>query len=645
MVTCRLLSARNSTMSEVSSPFIDVLHEDLEYNSKQVISGLRFQILSLQTEKNLLQMSKDSLKQEYESIVSKKNQELQNLQENVEFLHKKREQLQSKLDNQTAIHDKTSSESSGSVTRLQRENIRLETDLSKLEQKYANVVAKYEHLRLDLNGELSANDELRERIKSLERDNQRLAQVNDELSGNLRLAGDQLHSDTRHVLQEQNDSLTRTNAQLQLKVDELLQKQTSVELLKQQNVSLLSKMARLEELEKKSWDLSIQNAELKVNFDDYFKLIYDTVAHSETDTSELVVRLFVAKFKELKNTRIVLYDKLTQAQSKLDAAEQRVHSLEARAAELEDKISSLEEANTAKDVTLKKLENQKSLNTQEIEFLRNSLKKFDQIARKDDVSEATNQYLTNLEKLVDEYKQKIDTLQKAQPSPVSNKRPRLMESPAPSPKLERENIELQIQLKSLADDVTRLEKLLESKDAVKHQRESFHILQYKSNPFHKDQLVKQQTLDVLRKENEALLKNMSDDVFPKAVFARQEHDKALLQAKIDELTKKINRLKSIYAEKSKEILSIISRFFGYTIEFIPSPVNPNDLTSRIKLVSKYLPENGYLVLDLKTKSLKAHGNSDFKSLCEDLVSEWVNDKGQIPCFLSALSLQVYNTSV
>ena len=51
----------------------------------------------------------------------------------------------------------------------------------------------------------------------------------------------------------------------------------------------------------------------------------------------------------------------------------------------------------------------------------------------------------------------------------------------------------------------------------------------------------------------------------------------------------------------------------------------------------------YLILDVQSKSLKANGNYEFKTMCEELVSQWVNDKHQIPCFLSALnSLKTIN---
>ena len=143
------------------------------------------------------------------------------------------------------------------------------------------------------------------------------------------------------------------------------------------------------------------------------------------------------------------------------------------------------------------------------------------------------------------------------------------------------------------------------------------------------------------------MKNGNVDYVPKSVFARQENDKDILQAKIDQLSKKLNRLKNVYTEKSKEILAIISRFFGYVIEFIPSPINLNDFCSKIKLVSKYMIQKDkehsppYLILDVQSKSLKANGNYEFKTMCEELVSQWVNDKHQIPCFLSALNLKIF----
>lgn len=666
-----------------SSPFVehprDVFNEESVLNLKQIISSLQFQLSSTKSEKSLLEQSKESLSKRYEEIISKKNEDLSSLEQNVEFLYKEREQLRDKVENQKQIFEQQRQELSQEIDELKGSNSRLLSKNDKLEFKLNNINAKYEHIKSDFNYELSNNDQLNGRIKSLELENKRLSEINDEFSNNLNLAADQLSNDRSLELQTINDNLQRTNSQLQLKVDKLLQHKTSTELLKQKNISLSNKVSRLESFEQKCWSLSVENTELKSKFDDYFKIINEYITHEDNDTNESVVMKFVNKLKDLKNNNLVLFDKYSQTQTKLTQSENKLQNLHSKIQhEYLPKIDSLSELNLSKDLQIKKLQDQKMLNNKEIEFLRNSLKNFDRIEaskieneRKENnnpSSEATNQYLSNLEKLVDQYKLEIDSLQKQavkSSSSIGEKRPRIVDDAMEvksmniNTSLDRENVKLQTQVKNLEDEINRLNDKIQSNEKVESQRESIHMVQLKSNPFSKDQLVKQQSLDLLIKENQDLIKKFvegiddeSIDLIPKSVFARQEQDKAILQTKVDQLTKKIHRLKTIYADKSKDILSIISKYFGYTIEFIPSPINPNDLSSRIKLVSRYLsnkdnsaPSNAYLILDLNSKSLKANGNLEFKSLCEDLVSNWVNEKGQIPCFLSALNLKIYETYV
>lgn len=666
-----------------SSPFVehprDVFNEESVLNLRQIISSLQFQLSSTKSEKSLLEQSKESLSKRYEEIISKKNEDLSSLEQNVEFLYKEREQLRDKVENQKQIFEQQRQELSQEIDELKGSNSRLLSKNDKLEFKLNNINAKYEHIKSDFNYELSNNDQLNGRIKSLELENKRLSEINDEFSNNLNLAADQLSNDRSLELQTINDNLQRTNSQLQLKVDKLLQHKTSTELLKQKNISLSNKVSRLESFEQKCWSLSVENTELKSKFDDYFKIINEYITHEDNDTNESVVMKFVNKLKDLKNNNLVLFDKYSQTQTKLTQLENKLQNLHSKIQhEYLPKIDSLSELNLSKDLQIKKLQDQKMLNNKEIEFLRNSLKNFDRIEaskieneRKENnnpSSEATNQYLSNLEKLVDQYKLEIDSLQKQavkSSSSIGEKRPRIVDDAMEvksmniNTSLDRENVKLQTQVKNLEDEINRLNDKIQSNEKVESQRESIHMVQLKSNPFSKDQLVKQQSLDLLIKENQDLIKKFvegiddeSIDLIPKSVFARQEQDKAILQTKVDQLTKKIHRLKTIYADKSKDILSIISKYFGYTIEFIPSPINPNDLSSRLKLVSRYLsnkdnsaPSNAYLILDLNSKSLKANGNLEFKSLCEDLVSNWVNEKGQIPCFLSALNLKIYETYV
>ena len=84
-----------------------MLDEDSEFNSRQLISNLQFQISSLKTEKSLLQQSKESMAEKYEALLIKKNEEVVSLQNDFDYLFKQRDELQSKYDNSQQINGKT----------------------------------------------------------------------------------------------------------------------------------------------------------------------------------------------------------------------------------------------------------------------------------------------------------------------------------------------------------------------------------------------------------------------------------------------------------------------------------------------------------------------------------------------------------
>lgn len=665
------------------------------------IAKLEYENSALKTEKRLLDQSKESMRNRYEDLLKKKNDEINGLQANFDFVFNQRKQLQSKLENHQDVAGKHSKDSSCETAALKKEVRSLTSQIDKLQRHYNGVSGKAEHLRLDLNRELAANDQYRERVAAFEKEVKRLKSLNDDLVDRLEQARS---SSTNGIaasrvsdVQLKYDALQKTNRSLQTKVDSLLQHKISVELLKQKNATLASRIERLEDAEKRAFASEAARLDLETRFNEYFGFLSQNIVnesdstgqadHTEPTQDDRVLN-FVKNYKSLQNRNLVLYDKLNETLSRLAEAEGNQESLLVKIRdELSPQIASLQAAIDQKDTEIKELQKTKLLNRREIDFLRNSLKDMDKVVstkQQDPLKEAaapevpegaqpslnadaTNRYLTNLEKLVDDYKKEIDNLrtqtrtqETSAASAVPSKRPRLVEdvditvSVKNTQNLRNENIRLLAELKGLKDELDLLRNRINAYEKAKASQ-SPQILEFRRNPFNKDQLIKQETLDVLRKENEALLqKYVRDGIFedpdeqvPKAVFARQENDKDNLQARIDQLNKKINRLNTVYAEKSKKIMSLIARYFGYSVEFVPSPMNPNDFCSKIKFFSRTYAlshkdsDIPYLTVDVHTKDLKAHGNYDFRTLCAGLVDQWVNEKDLIPCFLSALNLRLH----
>ncbi|SGZ47541.1 CIC11C00000005002 [Sungouiella intermedia] len=648
--------------------------------SKEKLARIEYELSTLKTEKRLLQQSKDAAIGRYEELLAKKNDELLHLQNNFDYLFNQRKDLQSKLLNQKEVASASSSTLNSELKSLATENKALRGKLEKYERQFNSISGKCDHLRADLNRELQSNDQFRDRIKEMKDENHRLTKLNDDILERMKALSGQLESNNSfnnyEDLQLRLVSLQKTNNQLQFRVDSLLQQKTSIELLKQKNASLESKISKLERAEEKAELLQLENLELRTKFDEYFGVISTSVQSNNSESTDDSVLKFVETFKELQNKNLVLFEKLSEVESNVSRLEDTNLRLQDEInQELKPKLENLQNMVIQQENEIKELKKQKVLNSKEIEFLRNSLKSLDSVtahiqatkisAGTDGSSketearrQATNQYLSNLEKLVDDYKKEVETLRRNSTLPQSvitpAKRPRLIDEDDTKTRaaiaLRNENLELLAEIRNLKDKLNLVTKKL--KLAEKSTDSTNHILELRSNPFSKDQAIKQETLNRLQDENRSLIakyvESRNVESVPRAVFARQENDKDVLQAKIDHLTKRIDRLSSVYAEKSKEIIAVISRYFGYKIEFILSPLNPNEMCSKIKLVSKYTTRKDlgvsppYLTLDVHNKSLKANGTYEFKAMCEELVNQWVNEKNQIPCFLSALNLKIYN---
>lgn len=643
---------------------------------REKVARMEYELAALKTEKKLVEQSRDATITKYERLLSSKNEELSQLQKNFDFIYGSRKLLESSLSTAKLKASKGSESQSRELAALREENKKYKSKLLQLEKIYYSTKEKCEHLRADLNCELTSNDQYRERVQELQREKEAQEAMNRDLLEQLKLSlcvnsgsNNETESLTARIA-----TLQGINSDLQCKVDKFLQQKTGNEILKHKNASLLSQLKALEGYKEKCSRLEQQNAAIQLKFNTYFAAVAECLSVSEESDEASAVLNFSQDFHTLQNKVLVTRDKLNEAQTRLLELEDLRAYSERRIQLLLQQLDAVSIQNGEKDTQIASLRKTATLNHREIEFLRDSLKDFDKLmqdkknnaGKTDDVhtsSGSSEVYVANLEKLIDEYKQEIETLRQQLSSSnvlVDNaptKRPKLLDASDSRMKdisaLRNENLELSIEIKTLRAQIDAHKHNLGQGN--NHDSVSDSVLELRLNPFAADQAIKQETLNVLRAENADLIarfiENGSVKEVPRSVYVRQEHDKDLLQDKVDVLLKKMDRLKTVYAERSKDIISIISKFFGYSIEFIPNPINPNDLCSKLKLVSKYLKqansdgETPYLILDARKRSMKAHGSHDFKKLCEELVAKWVTEKYQIPCFLSALNLEIYSASL
>lgn len=641
-----------------SSPVRDLVVGDHDINSnlKLVIYNLRHELSTFKTEYKLLQHSKQSMIDKYELTLDDKNNQIHKLEDQIGFLYKEKTDLQSLNLNSKQISEKAQKSLQLDKEKLDKEKSTLEDQLDEVDESVYNLNTKYQKTKSDLQCTVEINEQLEDRLQSLENDNNQLLKYNDELIKKLEDFTKNLNSNNMLQFNEnlhlKNISLQKTNNQLQLKLDRLLQNKTSNELLRQKNQTLINKLNDYENLKLKYSALEIEKIELENKYTGFIKVFNDSGQN---------VDKFLDSYNHLKNMNIILEEKNSAYKTELNEYKTNLLEIEYQINnELQPTPENLTNANNVKQQEIEKLQSQAKLNVKEIEFLRSLLTKLEKVNKENQleiVQKSTDEYLSHLERLVDENKKEIAMLKLKLSSAdftIGSKRPRVDEvfkrkTEGEISALQRLNTNLQTQIKDLETENDMLKSQMENMTLVNTKKQELHVLQLKANPFNKDQIVKQTLLDALRKENEDLhakLNNQDLDLVPKSVFERQELDIRNLQAKLDDLVKRNIRLKQSFTKKARDILSSISNFFGFTIEFLEGSINPNELGSKIKLTSKYTDsselQNSYIILDLPTKSLKAYGNREFKEFCQDLVEEWANDKDQVSCILSALNIKLYN---
>ncbi|KAI5970866.1 MAD1 [Candida margitis] len=666
-----------------SSPFIEspsiqnnVLKsyttDTAKLDSKIYISKLEFQIKSFETERELWAKERQTIVSQYENNIKQKNKEIEELKLNMDFVYKENEQLGSKIENSNDISQVRLNELNQQNKELKSRNSKLESNYRSLVDKNDRLIRKHKQVTADWNTQIKVNDELSNELKTRDQTIETLQTSNQEFVDQLEqytklFKNDESLFKNNQILMNKNTSLQKTNNQLQLKIDQLLQKQTSIELLKQKNMSLAKSRDQLEELKCKHQKLEVEKLELESRYNEYFqnleRSIVDDDNYNPEDldvTKSLKVQNFIDKFKELQAQNLTLKEKYDAKTIESNELKQELEDVSKHIEQ--DYLPLIQKGQARNEVAsnrISELEREKMLFTAEIEHLRKSLKDLEAILNSREESKHENktmqQYITNLENLVDQYKRKLDDLSKKQIEvrpQVGEKRQRPDDKSfrQTATDLEKENTQLLATIKKLELVNSELKQKLDSLQVIVQKRDSIKVLELKNNLLSKDQFVKRETLDALRKENEALIEKYinhrsNTELIPKALFARQEDDKTALQSQVDTLTKRINRLRDIYTQKSKDILITISKYFGYSIEFLPSTIRPDELSSRLKLSSKFIPreKNSYLILDFDNKSLKAYGDYEFKSLCEELAHEWVS-KNQFPCMLSALNLKLYEAA-
>lgn len=365
-----------------------------------------------------------------------------------------------------------------------------------------------------------------------------------------------------------------------------------------------------------------------------------------------------------------LVQKIGEIQPEVADRENIIKALEQEIAALKEQLEAAKTASTTSgaDKGRIRVERQRALALKEVEYLRAQLKTFDSedvTYQPENFDQKRQDRIQELEDLVDKYKEEaqslhneLTSLESASTSPTApplagTKRPRehdadLSEHNEQLGQLARKNRKLQDELSEVRSAHSLLQtelKVCQEQLRSLQSHSKTRILSLRSNPTSDFQAVKTSTLAALKLENAELVAHIQRQptlfaTVPASQLAAAQREIADAKAETASSQKSARRLKEVWAAKSAEFKEAIFSTLGWTVTFIPN--------GKMRVESVYCPsrtdehENS-IVFDGEKGTMKVGGGprSPFAQRIGDNIKFWVRERGCVPCFLAALTLEFY----
>jgi mitotic spindle assembly checkpoint protein MAD1 len=470
-------------------------------------------------------------------------------------------------------------------------------------------------------------------------------------------------------------TLETTNREQLSELKHLRSVNKAVEVVEEEKRSLQRKLESTGHLETELAEARLQRQRLedeRLSWTTYLEKSTQSGA-AEFDSPEELARALVQERLTIAN----YVDQVGALHGEITALQNTVQSFQQERKQL---LSDLEAAKmsasaSSADKARLRLERQRQLALKEVEYLRAQLKAFDtedQTMQPEEFDEARAARIQELESLVDTYKRELQAVHAQLSASESTNPISIPTTPQPlagskraNPdsdsggsheqfgQLTRKNRKLQEEINTLQTKIAMQEKeLAVNKQQLTAAKEhsSTRILSLRSNPTSDYEAIKQSTLDALQKENKDLLatlrsskhapKDANIPYIPTTVLGAMEREIAAAKAETASAQKSARRLKEVWGSKSQEFKEAIFSTLGWTVTFIPN--------GKMRVESTFYPsqtdehENS-IVFDGERGTMKVGGGprSEFAKRISDQIGFWVREKGCIPGFLAALTLEFY----
>jgi mitotic spindle assembly checkpoint protein MAD1/[phosphatase 2A protein]-leucine-carboxy methyltransferase len=654
----------------------DPVNEDL----RAQINTLRYELESAKRENEMLKLEYQQEKRELEDRADTEYRKAQQAQAGSELISKKHASLQREL---AEVQTRSANErqelerkirtAQEKAQELQEEADELKEDLASSQRQATHRIntlqAEHKVVQEDLD---DVRAQLEARTNALQAAQRKVAQKEAEVGDlesevmrlkaitgdaeNLAVIKAELSGQVAHIKQLEAEKRER-DAELR----EYRRQRKVIEVVEEEKRDLQLKLRIMDDLRRELSEAQLRKQALEDERNSWTSYLENEAGDDvQFETPEELARAFLRERIE----KTGLMEELGQIKPELSAKESNIQSLSDEKAKLQSELQQLKlsgstAANPSEAKARARLERQKALATKEVEFLRAQVKAYDDEEREmqpDTYDAARADRIKQLEDLVDEYRKEIETLQKElnsvdKPITVAAGQKRSFDSEEADERvgeLRRKNRQLQDENNEFHKRMKILESEYKAQSSqLKKLKESSRtrVLELKSNPTADAEALKLSTVRTLREANAELLARLegadpSPTSVPLATLTAAQDELAELSHTVAEKEKRIKRLKQIWTAKSLEFREAVASILGWKLDFMPN--------GRVRVTSMFYPgdqetgENS-IVFDGENGTMKVSGGeqSTFANEIRDLITFWVEERKEIPCFLAAMTLEFW----
>ncbi|KAI0740089.1 MAD-domain-containing protein [Earliella scabrosa] len=472
---------------------------------------------------------------------------------------------------------------------------------------------------------------------------------------------EELHRQAKYMRQ-----LESANAKMTAELNVLREKQTSVEVLKEQKRDLEKKLRVTEELREKVVRLEAELDAARKEREEWASSTAEPATPSKTPVSVTQslssLRLAHAQLMEEHGSNVAL---LRHREQELSALQDREAETQETLKELHAKVRALKDRAT-------RSEHKVPLAEREVNFLKAMVASFSaeeaahgEVKSEDD----TLKPLQQLEALVKDYKatvSKLETeLKEARAHPVITEDPEAKKTLLAEVEKERAAKEEAVKALQQAEKETgkHLEQIEELEQTLfelrgeigagRHLPPGTRVLCLKDNPAQQWEDLSKAAMDRLKSENEALLKRLKDleesgvrgpgqdpnmeELVPRASWEAVHEEKVKLEDELKQKEKRLLRLQQVFTAKSAEFREAIASILGVKLAFYPN--GQVRVTSQFDLNAAFVFQPNGQGENMKMQ-LIAQGEGGPEELPQ-MMRYWVEQEQCIPGFLASVTLDCY----